>query len=238
MAYWVLKVILSPVLFVLYRVSVEGRGNLPKKGGVVLAANHQSFCDSFFLPLVLTRRVTFLAKAEYFDQARTAWFFRAAGQIPVRRDGGDASDAALRTAVDVISAGRALALYPEGTRSPDASVHRGKTGAARLAAETGCPVVPVGIVGTSGVQPIGCRVMRPFRRVGVRFGAPMHLVAPIDPETGRPVVDNECLRVFTDRLMHEIARLSERPYVDQYVPRPAPGPGSRGPRVTGPVPRS
>ena len=116
---------------------VEGRENVPARGPAVLAANHQSFCDSFFLPLVVRRKVTFLAKAEYFDSWRTAWFFRAAGQIPIRRGGGPVSERALATAGDVLDRGRLLGLYPEGTRSPDAYVHRGRTGVARLSRECG-----------------------------------------------------------------------------------------------------
>src|SRR6185437_8973075 len=123
-AYWLMKALLSPVFFVLWRIKVEGRHNIPKKGPAVLAANHQSFCDSFFIPLVVTRRVTFLAKAEYFDSKKTAWFFRAAGQIPIRRGGGSESQRALETArADVLRRGRLLCLYPEGTRTVDAYVH-------------------------------------------------------------------------------------------------------------------
>jgi len=216
-AYWVVKVLLTPVFFLLYRIKVEGREHLPREGPAVLAANHQSFCDSLFLPLVVTRKVTFLAKAEYFDSWKTAWFFRAVGQIPIRRDGGDASQRALATAADVLSAGDLLALYPEGTRSRDEYVHRGRTGVARLAAHCGVPVVPFGIAGTVEVQPIDSKMMRPFKRVTVRIGPPRRLEAPIDEETGEPTVDNAGLRRFTDELMQEIARLSGRSYVDEYV---------------------
>jgi 1-acyl-sn-glycerol-3-phosphate acyltransferase len=158
-----------------------------------------------------------LAKAEYFDTWRTAWFFRAAGQIPIRRSGGDASQRALDTAAEVLGAGRLLGLYPEGTRSSDRFVHKGRTGVARLAAECRVAVIPVGIIGTVRVQPVGARMMRPFRRVTVRFGEPMMLLARVDPATGRPVVDPADARRFTDQLMHRIAELSERPYLDQYI---------------------
>lgn len=213
MAYWFFKATLSPVLFLLWRVRTEGRHRVPRRGAAVLAANHQSFCDSFFLPLVLRRRVTYLAKAEYFDRWRTAWFFRSAGQIPIRRGGGGASQRALETATEVIALGRLLAVYPEGTRSRDCSVHRGKTGVARLASETGVPVIPVGIVGTDRIQPIGSQMMHPFHRVTVRFGAPMTLrgMDAQDPEAREAAV-----RSFTDQLMQEICRLSGRPYVDCY----------------------
>ena len=127
-AYWILKAVLSPFLFLLWRVKVEGREHIPAHGPAVLAANHQSFCDSFFLPLVVRRRVTYVAKAEYFDSWKTAWFFRAAGQIPMSRSGGDASQRALDTATEVLNAGQLLAIYPEGTRAPDPAAqgpHRG-----------------------------------------------------------------------------------------------------------------
>ncbi len=184
MAYWVLKVILSPVFFILWRIKVEGRENIPKKGPAVLAANHQSFCDSFFIPLVVTRKVTFLAKAEYFDSKKTAWFFRAAGQIPIRRGGGSASERALETArTDVLRKGRILCLYPEGTRTLDPYVHKGRTGVTRLSRECGVPIIPVGVVGTVEVQPVNSKIMRPFKHVTIRFGKPMEMAAAA--ESGR-----------------------------------------------------
>ena len=157
MAYWLLKVLLTPVFYLFWRIEVEGREYVPRRGPAVLAANHQSFCDSFFLPLVLRRRVTYVAKAEYFDDRRTAWFFRAAGQIPMHRQGGDASQRALDTAREVLDAGKLLGIYPEGTRAPDQRLHKGHTGVARLSLRCGVPIIPVGIAGTRAVQPPGCR---------------------------------------------------------------------------------
>jgi 1-acyl-sn-glycerol-3-phosphate acyltransferase len=221
-AYWVFKVVLTPFFLILWRVRVEGREHVPALGPAVLAANHQSFCDSFFLPLVVRRKVTFLAKAEYFDRWRTAWFFKAAGQIPISRQGGSASERALITARQVLGRGRLLGLYPEGTRTLDPYVHKGRTGVARLSRECGVPVVPVGIIGTTDVQPVDSMVMRPFKRVTVRFGPPMRMTPVAD--AADPMADHdhaEC-RAFTDALMHEIARLSERDYVDEYVPRREP----------------
>jgi len=224
-AYWVLKAVLSPVFFLLFRVRVEGRRHVPRRGPAVLAANHRSFCDSFFLPLVLGRRVTFLAKAEYFDTPRTAWFFRAAGQIPIRRDGGDAAQQALETAREVLAAGRLLAIYPEGTRTLDEFVHRGRTGVARLSRECGVPVIPVGLVGTDDVQPVDKMYMRPFRSVTIRFGAPLRMPAAADAADPMADHDHTVCRAFTDDLMKQIASLAGRQYVDEYVPKRRP-PGS------------
>jgi 1-acyl-sn-glycerol-3-phosphate acyltransferase len=218
-AYWVFKIILTPVFFVLWRVKVEGREHVPVHGPAVLAANHQSFCDSFFLPLVVRRKLTFLAKAEYFDAKRTAWFFRAAGQIPISREGGSASEGALITARQVLGSGRLIGLYPEGTRTMDRYVHKGRTGVARMSRECGVPVVPVGIIGTVDVQPVNSNLMRPFKRVTVRFGPPMQMEPMEDPTDYTVGHDHEKCRAFTDGLMHEIARLSERDYADEYVPK-------------------
>jgi len=218
-AYWVLKGLLSPIFFVLWRIKVEGRENLPKKGPAVLAANHQSFCDSFFIPLVVTRKVTFLAKAEYFDSKKTAWFFRAAGQIPIQRSGGSASERALETArTEVLGKGRLLCLYPEGTRTLDDYVHKGRTGVTRLSRECGVPVIPVGVVGTVEVQPVNSKIMRPFKHVIIRFGRPMEMPPPVNPDDPLEGHDHTDCRAFTDSLMREIARLSGREYVDEYVP--------------------
>jgi 1-acyl-sn-glycerol-3-phosphate acyltransferase len=118
-AYWVLKSLLSPVFRILWRVQVEGREHIPRVGPVVLAPNHVAFCDSLFVPLAIRRRVTFVAKAEYFDSWKTSWFFRACGQIPMRREGGSASERSLATARQVLTGGGVLGIYPEGTRSPD-----------------------------------------------------------------------------------------------------------------------
>jgi len=223
-AYWVLKVLLSPVFYLLWRVRVEGREHVPAEGPAVLAANHQSFCDSFFIPLALSRRVTYVAKAEYFDAWRTSWFFRAVGQIPMHRGGGDASKRALDTATEVLHSGGLLGIYPEGTRSPDHRLHRGHTGVARLAFGSDVPVIPVGLVGTRRVQPPGRRLMRPFHAVTIRFGPP---VSTGDlPAELRDKGDPEALRAFTDRVMAAIASLSGQEYVDEYAKRSVPSSGA------------
>jgi len=214
-AYWVVKCLLSPILRLLWRVKVEGREHIPPTGAVILAPNHVAFCDSLFMPLVVRRRVTFVAKAEYFDSWKTAWFFRAVGQIPMRREGGSASERALATARQVLTAGGILGIYPEGTRSPDGRLYRGHTGVARLALGCGVTVVPVGLVGTTGVQPMGSMVMRPFRRVTVRFAPPLDLAR----FEGASATDPLTLRAVTDELMFEIRRLTGQVYVDRYAKR-------------------
>jgi 1-acyl-sn-glycerol-3-phosphate acyltransferase len=214
-AYWAMKVLLSPFFFLSWRIKVEGRAHVPAHGPVILAPNHVSFLDSMFLPLVLRRRVTFVAKAEYFDSWKTAWFFRAAGQIPMRREGGSASERALASARDVLNAGKVLGIYPEGTRSPDGRLYRGHTGAARLALSCGVPLVPVGLVGTSEVQRPGSNRPHPFKRVTVRLGAPLDLSRFDGDEAGDPLT----LRAATDELMFEIRNLSGQAYVDRYAKR-------------------
>jgi 1-acyl-sn-glycerol-3-phosphate acyltransferase len=214
-AYWVFKALLSPVFYTLWRVQVVGRENIPASGPVILAPNHTSFCDSFFLPLVLRRRVTFVAKAEYFDKWKTAWFFRAAGQIPMQREGGSASERALAAARDVLNGGGVLGIYPEGTRSPDGRLYRGHTGVARLGLQCGAPIIPVGITGTTDVQPIGSNMMRPFKRVAITFGEPLDLKDHAAEMAGDPLV----LRRISDELMFDIRKLSGQSYVDRYAKR-------------------
>ncbi len=212
MAYWLLKAILTPILLVVYRVRVEGRDVIPKQGPVILAANHRSFLDSIFLPLVLRRRVTFVAKAEYFDDPKTAWFFRAVGQIPIRREGGSASEGALAAATDVLERGGVFGIYPEGTRTRDGYLHRGHTGVARLALKTGAPIVPVGMVGTDECQPTDKKLPRFFRTVSVRFGTPV----PVEHYAERGD-EKMVLRQITDELMFEIRELSGYEYSDTYA---------------------
>jgi 1-acyl-sn-glycerol-3-phosphate acyltransferase len=216
MAYWILKALLTPLLRLLYRVRVEGRDRLPRHGPVILAANHQSFLDSIFLPLVVGRRVTFVAKAEYFDSWKTKWFFSAVGQIPIRREGGSASERALASALDVLRGGGVFGIYPEGTRSRDGYLHRGHTGVARLAIRSGAPIVPVGLVGTVDVQPADRRLPRVFMPVTVRFGEPVDATRFAGREDDRMV-----LRQITDEVMFEIRALSGQEYSDTYATKKA-----------------
>jgi 1-acyl-sn-glycerol-3-phosphate acyltransferase len=214
--YWVIKAILTPILRLFYRVRIEGRDGLPRRGAVILAANHRSFMDSLFLPLVIRRRVTFVAKAEYFDDKKTAWFFRGVGQIPIQREGGSASERALASATEVLDAGGVFGIYPEGTRTRDGYLHRGHTGVARLGLRTGAPIVPVGMIGTDEINPIGRKLPRLFRTVTIRFGSPV----AVDRYAGREH-DRLVLRQITDEVMFEIRQLSGYEYVDTYATKKA-----------------
>ena len=199
-----------------YRIHVEGREHVPKKGPVILAANHRSFLDSIFLPLVMKRRVTFVAKAEYFDDTKSAWFFRGVGQIPIRREGGSASERALESAMEVLADGGVFGIYPEGTRTRDGYLHRGHTGVARLSLRTGAPIVPVGLIGTDDVQPVDKKMPRVNMPVTVRFGE------GIDPARfGDRAIDRMALRELTDEVMYEIGQLSGYEYVDTYATKKA-----------------
>jgi 1-acyl-sn-glycerol-3-phosphate acyltransferase len=214
--YWVVKAVLTPIIRVCFRVKIEGRENVPKQGPIILASNHRSFLDSIFLPAVLRRRVTFVAKAEYFDDPKSAWFFRGVGQIPIRREGGSASERALASATEVLEGGGVFAIYPEGTRTRDGYLHRGHTGVARLSLRTGTAIVPVGLIGTDDVQPVDKRMPRLFRRVVIRFGT------PLEPDRfGEYEQERLALRDLTDEVMFEIAQLSGYEYVDTYATKKA-----------------
>ncbi|HZB72611.1 MAG TPA: lysophospholipid acyltransferase family protein [Acidimicrobiales bacterium] len=211
MAYWVVKAILTPILRFFFRVRVEGAEHVPADGPAILASNHLSFCDSFFLPMVLRRRVTFVAKAEYFEDPKTAWFFRAVGQIPIKRSGGSASQGALDAATDVLLGGGVFGIYPEGTRSPDGRLYRGKTGVARLALVSGAPVIPVVMLNADEIQPPG-KVIPKIKRVRIRFGAPLDFSRYAGMSGDRFVE-----RAVTDEIMYELMELSGREYVDIYA---------------------
>ena len=176
MMYWILKGILKPPLLGIYRIRPEGLENVPKKGAAIIAANHLSFLDSFFIPLVVPwRKVTYLAKADYFKSWKTSWFFKAAGQISCEREGGAKSEQSLNIALDVLKSGNLLGIYPEGTRSPDGKLYKGRTGVARLALKAGVPVIPTGLVGTEAVMPKEAKLpkIRGQIKVNVRFGKPL-----------------------------------------------------------------
>jgi 1-acyl-sn-glycerol-3-phosphate acyltransferase len=215
--YWFLKhFVIGPWLRVLFRPWVEGVENLPAKGPAILASNHLSFSDSFFLPLVAPRPITFLAKSDYFTgRGIKGWFsrlfFTGVGQVPVDRSGGRASEAAITTGERILKSGRLLGIYPEGTRSPNGTMYRGKTGLARMALQAQVPIIPVAMVNTYEIQPPG--TVRP-RRVGVRFGAPLDFSRYEGLEDDRFI-----LRSVTDEVMYALMSLSGQEYVDMYASR-------------------
>ena len=212
MFYWLMKrVVIGPIVRLLYRPWVEGLENVPGDGPVILAANHNSFLDSIFLPLLVPRQVVYLGKSDYFDKWYMKWFFKGAGVIPVRREGGEAGEAALKAGVQALEQGYAVGIYPEGTRSPDGRLYRGKTGVARMALRVGCPIVPVAIIGSREAQPPD-RKLPKICRVGVRFGRPMDLSRYAGKDDDRFV-----LRSVTDELLYEIMMLSGQEYVDEYA---------------------
>ncbi len=216
MGYWLLKAVLTPILRVLFRPWAAGLENVPPTGGAILASNHLSFSDSIFMPLLMPRRVTYLAKSDYFTGRGVkgrlkGLFFRGIGQVPLDRSGGKASEAALRTALQILSEGGLLGLYPEGTRSPDGRLYRGKTGVARMALSAGVPVIPVAMVDTHKMQPPG-KLMPKIMRVGMRFGEPIDFSRYAGMELDRFV-----LRAMTDEIMYEIMTLSGQEYVDRYA---------------------
>src|SRR5499427_8779588 len=219
MFYWVVKAILAPILRVLFRPWAEGAENVPRTGPAIIASNHLSFSDHFFAPLPLPRKVVFLAKSEYFTGRGikglfSRAFFRGVGQIPVDRSGGEASERALATGLRVLASGQVLGIYPEGTRTPDGRLFRGKTGVARLALEARVPVIPCAMIGGFEFQPPG-KITPQFKvRPGVRFGKPLDFSRYYGMETDRIV-----LRAITDEVIYEIMKLSGQEYVDEYAVR-------------------
>jgi 1-acyl-sn-glycerol-3-phosphate acyltransferase len=209
--YFMMKyVLLGPILRLLYRPRAIGLEHIPD-GPAILAANHQSFLDDLLLPLVIPRRkVVFLAKADYFDKWYLRWFFKGANVIPVRRENSSASQAALDAGVGALREGGLVGIFPEGTRSPDGRLYRGKTGVARMALEARVPIVPVAIVGTFEALPYDRRIPR-SGRVEVRFGKPLTFERHYDSGADRFV-----LRSVTDEVMYEIMLLSGQEYVDEY----------------------
>lgn len=217
MAYFILKTfVLGPLLRVLFRPWVRGLENIPSSGAAILASNHLSFSDSIFLPLMSRRPVVFLAKSEYFTGkglkgALTRWFFKSTGQLPIDRSGGKASEASLNTGLGVLSQGLVLGIYPEGTRSPDGRLYRGRTGIARMVLEAKVPVIPVAMIDTEKVQPIGQKLPK-IRRIGIVVGEPLDF-SRFDGMEGDRIV----LRAVTDEIMYELKQLSGQEYVDAYA---------------------
>lgn len=217
MIYWLLKMIfIGPIVRVLFRPEVQGAEFVPESGAAIFASNHLSFSDSIFLPLVLPRRITFPAKMEYFTGKgvkgkATKMFFTGVGQIPIDRSGGEASLMALKQGMKVLRRGDLFGIYPEGTRSPDGRLYKGKTGVARMALEAKVPVIPVAMIDTDKAQPTGQAIPN-LHQVGVRFGRPLDFSRYEGMEEDRLV-----LRSITDEIMYELAQLSEQEYVDEYA---------------------
>ncbi len=209
-------VALGPLLRLFFRPRVEGLEHIPTTGAVILASNHLSFCDSVFLPLIVPRRVTFLAKSEYFTGrglkgTLVRWFMSGIGQLPINRSDASAARAALETGKGVLAAGGLLGIYPEGTRSPDARLYRGKTGVARMALEAGVPVIPCAMIDTDKVQPIGKKIPR-LRRPTIRIGKPLDF-SRYEGMSGDRFIE----RSMTDEIMYELMELSGQEYVDLYA---------------------
>ncbi|GAA2091129.1 lysophospholipid acyltransferase family protein [Pseudolysinimonas kribbensis] len=224
--YWILKVVVAPFLTSVFRPWTRGFENVPESGPVIFASNHLSFVDSVFLPVVLDRHVTFLAKSDYFTKPGPfGWLqkelFFGLGQVPIDRSGGKASEASLNSGLGVLAEGRQLGIYPEGTRSPDGRLYRGRTGVARIVLESGARVIPVAMVDTQKIQPLGTRIPK-VRRVGVVFGEPLDFSRFSGLEGDRFV-----LRSITDEIMYEISRLSGQEYVDVYASSVRARPGAQ-----------
>ncbi|WP_089158075.1 lysophospholipid acyltransferase family protein [Micromonospora sp. NBS 11-29] len=225
--YTIGKLTVAPTLRLTFRPHVEGLEHIPATGGAIFAGNHLSVADELLLGTVVPRHLAFWAKSEYFNGAGAKGAFSkfvltGLGAIPVERAGGRAALSAFDAAIPVLKAGDLVAVYPEGTRSPDGRLYRGRTGAARLAVAAGVPIIPVGVTGTDKAQPIGTRVPRPGRaKITIRFGKPLDF-------TGRPD-DRTSLRAMTDELMSEIQKLTGQEYVPRYAPKrsePTPGEAS------------
>ena len=215
--YWIFKhLIVGPFLKAVYRPWVEGAENIPATGPVILVGNHLSVIDSFFLPIMIERRVYFLAKSEYFSgKGLKGWlvktFMLGVGQLPIDRSGGKASEASLNTALKVLDRGDVLGIYPEGTRSPDARLYRGRTGVARMVLESGVPVVPVVMIDTEKAMPIGAKFPK-IRRIGTVIGQPLDFSRFEGMSADRFV-----LRSVTDEITLAIQELSGQEYVDVYA---------------------
>jgi 1-acyl-sn-glycerol-3-phosphate acyltransferase len=217
MFYWLMKnVIAGPLLKGIFRPWVNGADNIPAQGGVILASNHLSFVDSVFLPISIDREMVFLAKSEYFTTKgikgwATKWFMKGTGMLPIDRSGGKASEASLNTGLRVLAEGRVLGIYPEGTRSPDGKLYRGRTGIARMVLEAGVPVVPVAMIDTEKIMPIGSKWPK-LRRPGIIIGKPLDFSRFQGMEGDRFI-----LRAVTDEIIYELAGLSGQEYDDVYA---------------------
>ena len=206
------KAVLTPLFRAAWRFDLQGLENIPATGGAILCPNHTSVLDSFFVPAMLPRRVTYVGKAEYMDDWKTRRLFPALGMIPIDRTGGDAAERALATAQRLLENGELFGIYPEGTRSRDGRLYRGKTGPARLALRTGAPIIPIGIKGAREVMPPDARFPRLRLPVTITFGRPIDVSRYRDRVNDRLV-----LRQIMDEVMYEIRELSGQEYVNEYA---------------------
>lgn len=217
MIYWFLKnLVIGPIVKTVFRPWISGAENIPRTGGVILASNHLSFADSVFLPIMVDRPIVFLAKSEYFSGrgikgAFIREFFKGIGMLPIDRSGGKASEASLNTGLGVLARGQVLGIYPEGTRSPDGKLYRGRTGVARMVLEGHVPVIPVAMIDTEKVMATGTKMPK-VRRVGVIVGEPLDFSRFEGMEGDRFI-----LRSITDEIMVELSRLSGQEYADVYA---------------------
>ncbi|MEQ9086308.1 MAG: lysophospholipid acyltransferase family protein [Pontimonas sp.] len=217
MFYWLMKHwVIGPLLTTVFRPWVKGLENVPRAGPLIVVCNHLSFVDSVFLPLMIDRQMAFLAKSDYFTgKGIKGWFIRffmtSAGQLPIDRSGGKASEASLNAGLQVLADGGVLAIYPEGTRSPDGRMYRGRTGVARMILEAHVPVIPAAVIGTEKVMPLGSNIPK-VHRVGVVIGEPLDFSRFEGMESDRFV-----LRSITDEIIYEMNKLSEQEYVDVYA---------------------
>jgi 1-acyl-sn-glycerol-3-phosphate acyltransferase len=210
--YTLARSVLRPCFWFAWRIDASGLEHVPTDGPAILCPNHISFIDSLFVPAVLPRRVTYVGKAEYLDSWKTRRLLPALGMIPIDRKGGDSAKAALDAAAGILGRGELFGIYPEGTRSRDGNLHKGHTGAARLALRTGAPLIPVGLVGTREIQPPEAKMPRLFRQASVRFGRPITVDRYLDRASDKLV-----LRQLTDEVMYEIRGLTGQEYVDTYA---------------------
>ena len=219
--YWMFKnVLIGPFLRVWNRPEMEGVEHIPAEGAAIVASTHQSVMDSFFFPLMSPRRITYPAKSEYFTNtgvvgAVQRWFFNSIGQISVDRGAADAGDALLAAARTVLDKGGVLSIYPEGTRSPDGRIYKGRTGMARIALATDVPIIPMAMIGSREANPIGTWVPRP-KKVRMKVGEPIDGRAYVE-SLGIDPDSREAARPLTDHVMAVLAELSGQPYVDTYA---------------------
>ena len=212
----VVRKVIGPIFNRLFDLTIIGMEHLPATGPAIIAANHTSVIDSFIVPAILPRNISYVGKAEYLDDWKTKHIFPALGMIPIDRSGGDAAMAALDTAASLLDGGQLFGIYPEGTRSRTGHLYKGRTGVARLSHRTGAPIVPTGLMGMRGIQPPDAPMPKLFTKATIAFGEPLQ-----PDEQGDPAVDPLAFRAMTDELMFRIQHLSGQHYIHRYAPSKA-----------------